>query len=254
MTGSDDEFDDFLKRRKPVFRATDDMFEPPAELDRVILRQARDAIEPAAPLRVFRGPRWAAPIALAATLVLAVGIVFQAGMPEKRKGTPAVTVENVAQRFDMAETTAVVPPAPATSTNQSVGAEADSSPVVVDLAQPKLARRERAPQPAAAGTSLSRDEAERYAASPPPVAAIEDSAAERAAGAGSMRAAAANAPAVVATAPAAKAAGNPAWRSDSKAWLAEIARLRNAGDTARADAELEEYKRQHRAYAVSPDQ
>jgi hypothetical protein len=241
MTGSDEEFDDFLKRRKPVFRATDDMFEPPAELDRVILRQARDAIEPDAPLRVFRGPRWAAPIALAATLVLAVGIVFQAGMPEKRKAAPSVTVENVAQRVDMAETRAAVPAAPAASPNQSAAEEADSDTVVVDLAQPKLARREHVPRPAAADSAVARDEAERYAASPPPAAAMEDGAAG-------------TAPSVVATAQAAKATGSAAWRSDSKSWLAEIARLRNAGETARADAELEEYKRQHRAYAVSPDQ
>ncbi len=45
MTGSDDEFEDFLKRRKPVFRSPDDLFEPPAELDRVVLRQAREATE-----------------------------------------------------------------------------------------------------------------------------------------------------------------------------------------------------------------
>ena len=72
MTGSDDEFDDFLRRRKPVFRSPDDMFEPPAELDRVVLRQAREAIESERPLKVFRGPRWAAPVALAATMLLAV--------------------------------------------------------------------------------------------------------------------------------------------------------------------------------------
>jgi hypothetical protein len=45
----------------------------------------------------------------------------------------------------------------------------------------------------------------------------------------------------------------PSWRRDSKAWLAEIERLRNAGDTARAEAELAEYKRQQRAYAGAPD-
>ena len=55
------------------------------------------------------------------------------------------------------------------------------------------------------------------------------------------------------SAPAAKAAEVPAWRRDSKTWLAEIERLRNAGDTRARDAELAEYKRQHRAYAVSPD-
>ena len=88
MTGSDDEFDDFLKRRKPLFRAPDDMFEPPAELDRVVLRQAREAIESDRPLRVFRAPRWSAPIAIAATLVLAFTVMFHAGMPLKPSRCP----------------------------------------------------------------------------------------------------------------------------------------------------------------------
>ena len=40
MTGPDDEFDDFLARRKPVFRrSTEDPFEPPEELDRIVLRK-----------------------------------------------------------------------------------------------------------------------------------------------------------------------------------------------------------------------
>ena len=43
----------------------------------------------------------------------------------------------------------------------------------------------------------------------------------------------------------------PAWRRDPKSWLAEIQRLRDAGDTARADAEYAEFKRQQRAYAGS---
>jgi NAD(P)-dependent dehydrogenase (short-subunit alcohol dehydrogenase family) len=34
---------------------------------------------------------------------------------------------------------------------------------------------------------------------------------------------------------------------------AEIERLRASGDNARADAELAEYKREHRAYAGAPD-
>jgi hypothetical protein len=45
----------------------------------------------------------------------------------------------------------------------------------------------------------------------------------------------------------------PAWRRDSTTWLAEIERLRAAGETARADAEMAEYNRQHRAYAGAPD-
>jgi hypothetical protein len=257
MTGSDEEFEDFLKRRKPTFRAVDDMFEPPPELDRVVLRQAREAIETEQPLRVFRGPRWAAPIALAATLVLAVAVVFQAGMPAKREPVAEVTVQNVAQRVDVPE--APAPAAASASTNQSAREEAPVSDaadheVIVDLAQPRVARRERAPAAGVDRGLVSRDEAERYAAPPPPSVPMEARGAADAGASERRVAGAMDAPPVEVTVPAAKATESPAWRRDSKTWLAEIERLRNAGDTARANAELEEYKRQHRAYAVSPDQ
>ena len=98
MTGSDDEFDDFLKRRKPVFRSPDDMFEPPAELDRVVLRHAREAIESDRPARVFRNPRWAAPVALAASLLLGFTMLFYAGLPQKQAPVPEVTVQNIADK------------------------------------------------------------------------------------------------------------------------------------------------------------
>jgi hypothetical protein len=51
----------------------------------------------------------------------------------------------------------------------------------------------------------------------------------------------------------ASASSTPAWRRDDAAWRAEIDRLRAEGKVAEADAELAEYKRQHRALAVSPD-
>jgi len=161
MAGPDDEFEEFLKRRKPVFRRPDDeTFEPPAELDRVVLRQAREAIKPEEPMRVFSAPRWSMPIALAATLVLAFAVIFRAGMPqEKASPKPEVTVQSISDRVE--------------------------SPAV-----------------AAA-----------------PVVASE----------------------------------SPAWRRDAKSWQAEIQRLRDAGDTTRADAEYAEFKRQQRAYASSPD-
>jgi hypothetical protein len=49
------------------------------------------------------------------------------------------------------------------------------------------------------------------------------------------------------------AAPKPEYRRTSKAWLAEIERLRAAGETTRADAELADYKSEHRAYAGAPD-
>jgi hypothetical protein len=255
MTGSDEEFEDFLKRRKPTFRAVDDMFEPPPELDRVVLRQAREAIETEQPLRVFRGPRWAAPLALAATLVLAVAVVFQADMPDNRKPVAEVTVQNAAQRVDLPE---AAPAAATASAGQAAREEASASDtgneVIVDLAPSRVAGRERAAPVSADGGLVSRDEAERYAAPSPSSAPME---ARRAADEGVRDrrvAGAMDAPPVEVTVPAAKATESPAWRRDSKTWLAEIERLRNAGNIERANAELEEYKRQHRAYAVAPDQ
>jgi hypothetical protein len=237
MTASDDEFEDFLKRRKPTFRAPDEMFEPPEDLDRVILRQAREAIETPRPLRIFRSPRWAAPVALAATLLLAVTVVFQAGMPARREPVPEVAGQKVAQRVDYprAETAMAPAPSPAPSANK-VAREAanESGPIVVDLAAPA--------------------EADRFSSPPPPSAAVmARSATEETARESTTAGASQDSAPATASAPAAKAAEIPAWRRDTKSWLAEIERLRSAGDIARADSELAEYKRQQRAYAGAPD-
>jgi hypothetical protein len=237
VTGSDDEFEDFLKRRKPIFRKPDDMFEPPAEIDRIVLRQARDAIETEQPLRVFRAPRWATPLALAATLVLAFTVIFQAGMPPKKALVPEVTVQNVAQRIEEQDTAAPAVMAPAATADDRGSDAAVPAEAVADLSQPMAASHEMPARPA------------------PPAAAP---AAARSAGDGTTRErradATGDAPSRAVSVPAAKSTGIPRWRRDSKTWLAEIERLRNAGDTARASAELEEYKRQHRAYAAGPDQ
>ena len=209
MGGADDEFNDFLKRRKPVFRSPDDLFEPPAELDRVVLRQACEAIESERIVRVFRGPCWATPVALAATLVLAFTVLFYAGLPQKQERVPQVTVQNVAERVDM-------PMAPAAAPNNRLVVDRSEDAVVMDLNSPMVA---------------SREPVTIVAPSPAPMAARADTSA---------------ASADVSTAV-------PGWRRDAKSWLAEIERLRSAGDVARADAELAEYKRQQRAYAGAPD-
>jgi hypothetical protein len=105
MTEPDPEFEEFLRKRRPLFRELDDGIEPPAELDRIVLRHARQAIEPEPEMRVYRSPRWAAPVAIAATLVVGLAFVLQFGPPARPTVQPEVTVENIAQRVE-------VPPAP----------------------------------------------------------------------------------------------------------------------------------------------
>jgi hypothetical protein len=62
-----------------------------------------------------------------------------------------------------------------------------------------------------------------------------------------------SAPAAAEQSATAKTAASPAWRRDGQSWLAEIDKLRAEGKNAEADAEMAEYKRQHRAYASGPD-
>ncbi|HEX6398393.1 MAG TPA: hypothetical protein VFZ95_13285 [Steroidobacteraceae bacterium] len=96
MNGPDDEFDDFLSRRKPLFRRPVDELQPPEEIDRVVLRRAREAIEIERPQRAFRGANWGAPLAIAATLLVVFTVVLHFMQPSN-KVVPDVSVQQVAQ-------------------------------------------------------------------------------------------------------------------------------------------------------------
>ena len=95
MTGLDDpdrELDDFLARRSVLHRrlADRDYHEPSQELDRLVLDKAREAIEVRASGPMYRAPRWALPVALAASVVLALAVVMNfARMPAGDGGYPA---------------------------------------------------------------------------------------------------------------------------------------------------------------------
>jgi hypothetical protein len=226
----DREFEDFLRRRRPLFRGGDDhSLEPPAELDRVVLRQAREAIQEDEPQRLYHAPRWGAPLAIAATLVLGLTFVFKAGMTTTDV-RPQVAIEEIAQRTDLP---AAVAPAPAAAASSPATAPAET-PAVSGAAPTRGAPPTAAAAPPAQAPALvSEEEARRHAPSPPPPLI--------------------GSPTSTARDTVADSAAAPAWRQDSRAWLEEIERLRAAGNVAQADAELAEYNRQHRALAVSPD-
>jgi hypothetical protein len=271
MTAPHDEFDDFLKRRKPLFdRLPDDNFEPPAELDRLVLRQAREAIDAEKPMRMFRAPRWSAPLALAATVLLTFSFFFHNSAPVKAP-VPEVTVQTVAQQVEVPSSAA--PPEMARDSlheeKSAAGASADAvaqsasteGHVVVDLGASSVARNDvpasdrRARQEQVADKALVSDAEANRSAVPPPAAAAPAPLESRAlARNGASTASPDSVAGASRSAPAAKAEANaPAFRRDQKTWLAEIDRLRASGDVARAEEEMAEFKRQHRAYAGSPD-
>lgn len=210
--GDDDEFDQFLARKRPLFRRPSaDEVEPPHDVDRLVLRQARDAIKPSQAERLYRGPGWGVPLAVAATLLVCLSMVLHVVMPKEAPETGAATLQ-VAHEMDAAPAAAAAPEASADRFGEVTNNSA-----------------------------------------PPPVAARSVPASAPAADA--ARAGAPDRATVASPAAAPRAAGAPAaaWRADSKSWLAQIERLRAEGKTAEADAELALYKRQHRAYAASPD-
>jgi hypothetical protein len=74
----DDEFESYLKRRVPIKKGTTpvDRLEPPAELDRIVIGQARQAIQGPTPMPVYRAPKWALPTALAASILISFAVLL----------------------------------------------------------------------------------------------------------------------------------------------------------------------------------
>jgi len=286
MNRPDDEFDDFLARRKPIFsRASENPLEPPDELDRLVLRQAREAIASEKPQRVFKGPGWAVPMSLAATVLLAVTVVLRVEMPTKAS-SDEVALQTVAQRIDaapaaMPDNLARAEAAPSTAeaqgTNSTLADRHAEPPRAQDKFEGSPQSRDRraivadttrvaggitpsAPASSSPGGFVSEAEADRYAAPPPGASAARNATAPTAGvvvedsvtGARTVVTTVAPPPTEAERA-LAKANAAPAFRRDAKSWLAEIDKLRAQGKSAQADAELAEYKRQYRAYAVSPD-
>jgi len=97
MTGPerDDEFETYLRRRVRIDRRLRslDRLEPPAELDQIIIGQARQAIQVAPPVSMFRTPRWALPMGMAATILISLSVLLDLGVRDairKDAGRPAV--------------------------------------------------------------------------------------------------------------------------------------------------------------------
>ena len=79
----DPEFEAYLRRRVRFDRRLPrslTRFEPPAELDRIVIGMAREAIQPTPTVPLFRAPKWAAPLAMAASLLVSFALMLDTGL------------------------------------------------------------------------------------------------------------------------------------------------------------------------------
>lgn len=98
MTGPEheDEFEAYLTRRHPIHQRLSalERLEPPQELDRLIITEARQAIQGPSPVRIFRAPKWALPVGLAATIVISFTILLNLGAHSvKRREQPVLMTD-----------------------------------------------------------------------------------------------------------------------------------------------------------------
>ena len=202
-----------------LYRETRDA-EPPAWLDRRVLTAARAAVEPharsATPLRQRRGARfWAVPVALAATVIMAVGIVRLARetgelrMPPEMKAVQSLAKPAAEQDAVPADEAAPQATGRALPRTEPPAASQPSPPVPTI---PSEVSPVKAP-------SAKREKLDRLQATP---ARMEEGEAVR--------------DRVVERPPA--------------EWLAEIDELRQQGRTAEAEASLREFQRRYPDYPL----
>jgi hypothetical protein len=216
----DAEFEAFLKRRSPMHRRLSDIdhAEPPADLDTLVLKHAREAIETPEEPPMYRTSRWAMPLGLAATILIAFSVVLNINRHEHPASAPA-------------------------QSSAATGAARHDANVATDSTAPMLASEKSAAEPRAEAPATLAARTTSEAA----LSDLERDTTGPRASTGDMtsRAAAAEAAPAAGSAPATAAvsAAEPSPHADADSWLRYIARLRAEGKTTEADRELEAFRR-----------
>jgi hypothetical protein len=243
MTGPeyDAELEAFLKRRSPMHRRLSDIdhAEPSVELDRLVLNRAREAIDTPSPA-LFRSSRWALPVGLAATILVAFTVVLNidhqgakvaSNASPAAEAAPQAPAPAVARAASVREPERVDPPRLLTDSAASERREVQTekkveAPVAAMARRSQAAKSQNAASTAADSSTLIASTGaavSQVPAAPPPPAP-----------------------------PVAAAAADP--HSTPDTWLREINRLRTAGRTADADRELAAFREAyptHPAYSVA---
>jgi hypothetical protein len=235
----DPEFEAYLRRRSMLpnrQRATENL-EPPHDLDDIVLRKARQAIQSPQQLPVYRAPRWALPVALAATILVCLSIVLNVSLNGNKAGekllpfAPGATGEQQLREVPKdAASPAPAVPSPA--------------PPAAAAAAPSFSRSSKAAPSAVGPPASGRGEEDQKAAAPQPSMPTYASAIT------GRITDAAPAPRPAPGAPLEQAARDAT--QDPESWLKHIEALRAAGKNAAADAELARFKAAFPAYPVTP--
>ena len=234
-----DDFDARLKTRgRLIMPFDDDQLQPPAELDRIVVDQARRALRQyaAVPERVFPLHQWGLPLALAATLVLSFTLVLQLGGPSPTQVAQTATPATAEVTVDAAP--AAAPPA-AMQLESRLSGRVDAAEAVAPAPRRRAAPAAVADVGAVAKTMneapvQARAEAVYDSAAAPAVAAESAKMASPAAGAASR-----------------ETRSDLAARDDPEAWFQHIQRLRVAGQAAAADRELALLHQRYPDYVIA---
>ena len=115
----DDEFEAYLKRQVPIHKGmrTPERPEPPPELDRIIIGNARKAIRSHSPMRLYRAPKWALPVGLAATILISFSVLLGLGVrsvrhPETSTRQARSSATSLLASQPVAEPSPAIPTAP----------------------------------------------------------------------------------------------------------------------------------------------
>ena len=283
MTQPGDEFEVFLRTRTLLpngMSDDDDKLEPPKALDAIVLKEAREAIRAR---QLNRTPRWATPVALAATILLCLSIVLNISLNTNR---PVANLQRMAAATAEQRASGLVAQAPAPSAaprpDSSAADRADAlakssgtrmqalrktaAPTRSAATDPQIkapttavsARPERncactdgAPQLADRASTAARAQSETQSAASTATAtdSITALAARGTAGNGAARVSPSTARDPV---PAAPAPATPPHPQNPKIWLQQIADLRAEGKTEQADAEMQRFRAAFPGYSAKP--
>ncbi len=244
----DDEFEAYLKRQGPIHKGMTSLErpEPPPELDRIVIGNARKAIRSRSPVRLYRAPKWALPVGLAATILISFATLLGLGVRTVRQQQETATHASL-RESRAPQAVAEPPPATALSDDSpSLSADSPSSAsrsiAAASPVEPPAPVR-LPPIPTAPWPPSPMESAPMASSSAAPLAeqpsdkartrvARADIAARRSRTEGD-------------SGPDADRRDHP----DAAKWLARIERLRSGGLTAQAEQEL---KRLHQAYPQYP--